>query len=186
MPRPLLPFLLLPLFAAACQQASFGEGAPAPPEVRVLAEHAPANLAVLLPVVEATATLVPVEELRAEAHHALIERGFAPLAADYVDRKAGVEAVPAAAVRLPEAGVLALRVERWNDVRAESQGVLSARILGELYDENGRLAAKLGVDRTFRLGPGELAALPAGQRRSALFGRLFAELFAPLPSPPPL
>ncbi len=182
MPR--LLAILLPLLAAACQVPAEDVPNSEPVTVRVLQQRAPANIAVLRFEVEPTAGLVPVEELRGQARQALMDRGFSPLAPEYVDRE--VAARPAASVRLPEAGVLALRVGRWNDVRAASQGLLQARVTGVLYDEGGRVVAQIGLDQDFQLRPAELSAIAAGNRRQALVERMFAELLAPLPAAPPL
>ncbi len=185
MPR-LLPILLLTLLApAACELPPEERPNAEPPVVRVHQSQAPANIAVLQIEVEPTAGMVPVEDLRGFARQALMDRGFTPLAASYVDREAAA-AVPASSVRLPEAGVLALRVGRWNDVRSASQGTLQARITGVLYDESGRIVAQVGVDETLELKAAEYSATVPETRRDILVQRVFAALLAPLPAPPPL
>ncbi|MBC8327218.1 MAG: hypothetical protein ISR76_03700 [Planctomycetes bacterium] len=185
MPR-LLPIVLLVLLApAACVLPPDARPNAEPLAVRVVQDRAPANIAVLAIEVEPTAGLVPVEDLRGFARKALMDRGFTPLAAGYVDQ-ASASAVPASSLRLPEAGVLALRVGRWNDVRAASQGVLQARVVGVLYDEAGRIVAQVGVDQELRLSPSEYAATVPELRRDILVQRLFEALLAPLPAPPAL
>ncbi len=185
MPR-LLPVLLLLLVPAACEIPPEEFPNAEPVVVRLHQQQAPANIAVVQLEVEPTAGLVPVEDLRSHARQALIDRGYSPLAASYVDRQTAGEAVPASALRLPEAGVLALRVGRWDDVRSASQGTLQARITGVLYDERGRIVAQLGLDETLKLKPAEYSATVAEMRREVLLERFFEALVAPLPAPPPL
>lgn len=188
MPRPLPLLLAVPLFLTglACQTPSAAAPVSTSPMVRVLRQTAPVNVAVLAVEVEPSAGVVPTEDLRRQARATLMDRGHSPLAPGYVDRETAARAVPAASLRLPDAGVLALRVSRWNEVRAESQGILQARVEGVLYDESGAIVAELGIDQDLKLGQGELSSILPSARRAVLLRRLVEALLAPLPAPPPL
>ncbi|MFQ5748790.1 MAG: hypothetical protein ACE5H3_04945, partial [Planctomycetota bacterium] len=132
--RPLALLLSTSLLAAACSTPGPAADRVSAAEPRAPAAApvgpAPASVAVLAIEDATPAHLVPVQELRRTVVRLLLDRGFTPLAREFVDaRTRDLEdqgAVPASALWLEGTGVLGIRVLLWRDREAETRGRLTA------------------------------------------------------------
>jgi len=189
--RSLTLLLSAGLLAAACSMPgpAAGPQTAAAPAVAP-AGPAPANVAVLAIEDATPARLAPVQDLRRTVVRLLLDRGFTPLARDFVDaRTRDLEdqgAVPASALRLEDTGVLGIRVLRWHDREAESRGRLTAELEGEFFGEQGRLIGRARLPLDLRLDARTFSSLGPASRRRRLAEMAFEKLLERFPGPPPL
>ncbi len=156
----------------------------------VPAAQVPANVAVLAIEDATPAHLVPVQDLRREVVRLLLDRGFTPLARDFVDaRTRDLEdqgAVPASALRLEGTGVLGIRVHLWRDREAENQGRLTTELEADFFGEQGRLIRHVRMPLDLRLDARTFSSLGPASRRRRLTEMALGELLSRFPGPPPL
>jgi hypothetical protein len=103
-------------------------------EATTVLERAPMEIAVA-PVINASGSALPGDELRGSFQKELVERRYSPLALEFVDRRV-VDAsyTPGAA---EESATLRITVERWDTSLWSSHGAITARVTANLVDAKG-------------------------------------------------
>lgn len=184
MNRLTIPLLLAAALLSAC-------GAPTTPSVnethRYLTES-PVEIAVLA-IVDGTPTqLVPTTALRSILVRELIVRGYTTLSRDWVDAQVEKTGGPVSAsmIRLGEAGVLEVRVDRWRSADAATHGRLAAGFTAALFGVDGQPVWERTWSSNFSLDATTIATLSPANREELLMEKALRYLLQDFPHAPEL